>query len=360
MDGEDRTRVGAGSETGEELRGYPDERRRKPEKDGWDKLDVILKVLTPVTVGLVGILISHNLDETRRSQEDYRIYTQLMSSREQAESALRKDMFKSIIGAFLGAEKDKLEIEDQVVNLELLAYNFHESLNLKPLFHNLVKQIEKKTQANNRDLREVQSKGQDRQKISPKEFEDYLKRLQKVAEEITRKQLMVLRKNQNAENFSVNLKEVPNEEGGKGLVLKKIEYSDAKTGVENLGVLEFKVGKEKPITRICEAKVLQKDMKRKELQVWLRVRTPAGEDSEEYPEKDVEATFWVGFFDFPMVDNTRLSHNQRCAVTLNRFPKDNDPERVAEVTLVCFPGEHASLKDKAFIDELATKLRKRY
>jgi len=31
------------------------------------------------------------------------------------------------------------------------------------------------------------------------------------------------------------------------------------------------------------------------------------------------AEFWVGYFDFPMIDNTRLTHDQRCAVVLNAF-----------------------------------------
>jgi hypothetical protein len=53
-----------------------------------------------------------------------------MSRREEAESSLRKDMFVSIIASFLKPGTNDLSAK--VLNLELLAYNFHDSLNLKP------------------------------------------------------------------------------------------------------------------------------------------------------------------------------------------------------------------------------------
>src|SRR4030095_12484967 len=105
--------------------------------------------------------------ETRETNE--RVYTELMSSREQAESALRKDMFVSIIQTFLRPQSASLE--DKMLNLELLAYNFHESLNLKPLFVHLQKQVDA-----------------DR---SP-ERADYSNRLTNVAREITTRQLVLL------------------------------------------------------------------------------------------------------------------------------------------------------------------------
>ncbi len=57
-----------------------------------------------------------------------------MSRREESESALRKDMFQTIIASFVNANARGATSTPSVLNLELLAYNFHESLNLKPLF----------------------------------------------------------------------------------------------------------------------------------------------------------------------------------------------------------------------------------
>ena len=54
-----------------------------------------------------------------------------------------------------------------------------------------------------------------------------------------------------------------------------------------------------------------------------------------------------------MIDNTRLSHDQRCAVILKTV-EDNR----AEVTLVYFPGSRASLKEKPFYEDVISQLQK--
>lgn len=63
------------------------------------------------------------------------------------------------------------------------------------------------------------------------------------------------------------------------------------------------------------------------------------------------AEFGVGYFDFPMIDNTRLPHDQRAAVVLNAFE-----EGAADITLSYFPGSYASLKDKASLQEVIQNL----
>src|SRR3954471_6460137 len=141
------------------------EKPEKPEKDFWDKVDVVLRplngLLTALAVALLGYYTSNIVrqQETRDSNE--RVYTQLMSSREQADSSLRKDMFLSIIQIF--QQPQKVDLETKMLNLEMLAYNFHESLNLKPLFAHIDRQL-------------VQS--QDPGRL------DYVKRLNQVAQEI--------------------------------------------------------------------------------------------------------------------------------------------------------------------------------
>ena len=69
---------------------------------------------------------------------------------------------------------------------------------------------------------------------------------------------------------------------------------------------------------------------------------------------DTSATeFWLGHFDFPMIDNTRLPHDQRLAVVLNSF----DTKRgLADVTVALFPGKYAALREKPYYDEILAKL----
>ena len=54
-------------------------------------------------------------------------------------------MFTSIIDTFLKPQAPSLDV--RILNLELLAYNFHESLNLKPLFFDVDRQIRQTTDA---------------------------------------------------------------------------------------------------------------------------------------------------------------------------------------------------------------------
>ena len=133
--------------------------------------------MTVAIIGLIGssYLKDREIKDTAYRQEEQlresknRIYIELTSKREEAESALRKDMFVSIIQSFLRPASASLD--ERVLNLELLSYNFHESLNLKPLFIYLERQII--------------SSGDSRKK-------EYLDRLYKVATEISRKQMLVL------------------------------------------------------------------------------------------------------------------------------------------------------------------------
>src|SRR3954463_11729152 len=93
---------------------------KEKEKDFWDKVGIVLRplngLLTAVAVGLLGYYTSSIVrqQETRDSNE--RVYTQLMSSREQADSGLRKDMFLSIIQIF--QRPDQIALEAKMLNLE--------------------------------------------------------------------------------------------------------------------------------------------------------------------------------------------------------------------------------------------------
>src|SRR5262245_49350420 len=115
----------------------------KKYKDFWDKVDIVLRpingILTALAVALLGYYTSSVLRQSEVRETNQRVYTELMSSREQAESGLRKDMFLSIIQTFL--RPDSSGVEAKMLNLEMLAYNFSESLNLKPLFAHVDRQI---------------------------------------------------------------------------------------------------------------------------------------------------------------------------------------------------------------------------
>jgi len=223
------------------------------EKDFWDKAAIVLQpvggLLAALAVAGLGFFGSQFIERRQSEETRARFVSELISKREEADSALRKDMFVSIIQSFLKA--DSTSIDDRLLKLELLAYNFHESLNLKPLFFQLERDAVNSGGAKGEELRD---------------------RLSKVAREVTRK----------------------------------------------------------------------------EMQIRLEVKT-RNEDTGEYRTDDAE--FWVGYYDFPMIDHVRLSRDQRFAVILKNFGGGS-----ARIAAVYFPGSYASLKEKPYVQEMVNNL----
>lgn len=295
---------------------------RRAARDAWDKAEIILRpvggLLTALAVAIVGFWTSSYLrdreskeaalrERMQTSDTNARLYSELISKREESESALRKDMFKSIIDSFLRTGSSS--IEDQVLNLELLVYNFHESLNLKPLFLHV--------------QREVMAKG---------DRGNFITRLDRVAGEITKKQMLVL------------------EEGGvrfdATLDTKTLEFSGGAPGSTGYAAKDLSI---EGISRNFRLEALQADPATQELDLRLTIRTPAEGGGVETTATE----FWVGYFDFPMIDNTRLSRDQRCAIVLNNF---DGGAGTADLTLVFFPGKYAGLREKPYYDEVVARL----
>jgi hypothetical protein len=281
----------------------------QPQKDWWDKAAIILHpvggLLAALAVAGLGFFGSQFLEKRQSEETRARFYSELISKREEADSALRKDMFMSIIQAFLRPESTS--IDDRLVKLELLAYNFHESLDLKPLFVQLQTDIARSSSPSKRDQAD---------------------RLERVAREVVRKELVVL-------------------EGVGPSFERTVDFGDvvAKPGGVALEPARLTLG---GIAREFAIFVKKVDTSTKELQVRLEVRTPR-EGSRDVETDDAE--FWTDFFDFPMIDHTRLSRDQRCAVVVNNFGKAS-----ARIALVYFPGSYASLKEKPYIQEMIQEL----
>src|SRR5215471_16758632 len=144
------------------------------ERDSWDKASIVLQplggLLTALAVAVLGFWTSSYLrareqreaalrERMQTAETNARLYSELTSKREESDSALRKDMFTSIINSFL--REGPATVEQKMLNLELLVFNFHESLNLQPLFDQIGREIPQ----------------------SPKRAE-YAARLERMAEEI--------------------------------------------------------------------------------------------------------------------------------------------------------------------------------
>ncbi len=278
-------------------------------RDTWDKIDILMRpmggLLTAVAITVLGFITSNALSQRQAIDTNTRLYTELMSRREEAESALRKDMCVSIINSFVNPRDTGLSAS--VLNLEMLAYNFHESLNLKPLF----------TEMRRRVVREREEAKTDAARA---EDDAYLDRLESMAREIVRRQMIVLEGVGKRFDRTIDLSGDP---GGTSLEPETLTLD----GVSTTFAID----------------VLDVDRANREIRIGLNIETP----DPELGRQTKVATFGVTYFDFPMIDNTRLVGGQRCSVVLNDIS-----DQSADITLVLFPGTYASLKEKPYYNEV--------
>ena len=322
--------------------GQADSSEDKERKTGW--LDVLKVIAIPLVSLILGFVFNSSINARQEVENRVRLYTEMMARREQADSDLRKDMFKSILDTFMRKDP-KLKLDDQldqeVLNLELLAYNFHESLDLAPLFKHVRSRIPDEAGSHDDEMRS---------------------RLEKVAHEVILRQLTLVadrgtvgfgdatlerpasspRKIENIEAylyFDAHLVGDPNIKPGEGVsrLCLSMDSSD--------GVRHYRQFKLEP---------LEYDPLWREVRVRLYVSIPLDKaaceskpDLDLVANKEVDATFWVGSFDFPMIDNTHLTHSERCAVSLTELTADT-----LSLAVSYFPGARASLKDKPYYDDV--------
>ena len=298
---------------------------KKEKRDTWDKIEIILHpiggLITALTIALVSYFGSAYLNGRQNNDSKIRLYTELMSSREQSESALRKDMFNSILGTIL---KDSHSLDENILQLELLAYNFHESLNLMPLFVYLDRQI---AAEKNIQLKEA-----------------YRSRLYKMAGDVISKQISSLEGAATRETMfitfpgdSVKYKPGLSQEFAMDWKDSKVFYDTVKVGNTN-----------NVYKRVVFLKALGYNIDEKRVNVRLDIETSLNNKFVNM----VTQEFTIDYFQFPMIDNTRLSNDMRCAVVMRDFDFPN----FIEVDILYFPGSHSSLKEKPYYDEVVKKL----
>ena len=284
-------------------------------KDFWDRLQIILSpiggLLTAIAVASLGLIGSRTLERQQSNEAKLRLYSELMTRREESEATLRKEMFQSIIGSFFDAQSASLDT--RLLKMELLAQNFHEALNLAPLFEHIRREI-------------------GRSSLGREERRAYETRLSDLAREVTRKQMIVLEAGGKRFDWTVLLND--------SLV--------AGTKSEQLEDVELMLD---GVRRRFRVTLTGADLERRELGVGLEIETPQqpGVSSTAASRNGVD--FTLGFFSTPMIDNTRLSNDQRVAVVLTDM---NDAG--ATLSLVYFPGSRASLREKPYYEEILRKL----
>jgi len=311
-------------------------------KQQWPWIELVKVLALPLVTLVLGYWFNASLNERQQIDNNVRLYAEMMGRREEADSNLRKDMFNSILTTFMAKDPNlkvtsEEQIRQQILSLELLAYNFHESLDIAPLFRDVERRIP------------TSGKGPD---------PELLGRLESVALQVIDHQLTAL-------------SDVGMVERGDALT-EKIKDFQAHVMFGMRAIPDPKVKPGEGAARLCmsmeatdrsrhyrqfQLELINYDPMAREVQVRLYVSkllTP--EECQQgnldlQSKREVDTNFLVGLFDFPMIDNTRLSGSERSAVSLTALNSN-----VVSVTLAYFPASRASLKDKPYYDEVIRDL----
>ena len=286
---------------------------------GWKKLEILGGFATPVAVALTGLFVSSYLDRQQSSETNTRAFAELISGRELADTNLRKEMFAKVLDSFF--DQKAAGIDERVLKLEILAYNFHQSLDLGPIFQDILRGV---------DVATAQGKLR-------------FARLKRIARDVIFKQMESLETDVGASRHLepvdlLKLKDTP-----EGIVALDTNLS--------LPALTAEDAKQHEVRRF-RVEVLEVDKERQELRIRLLVGASGKPDFREKPP-EVDVVFMLGFFDFPGINNSRLSRGERCALALESMD-----EFSAQINLVYFPANRAGLKDGMYVEEFAREILK--
>ncbi len=312
---------------------------------GWIEMSKV--VAMPLVTLIVGFLLNSSLNVSQTRDSNLRLYADMMGRREESDSALRKDMFQSILTSFVQpAPGQAPNPEAQVLNLELLAYNFHESLDLGPLFRHVQRQL----------------LGQATSHHAPPNAKDLEFRLERVAEEVKERQLAAI-----SDSGSVERGELDVTMGGSEAWFLGKSTIPLKPGQQRAGATiclslrsSDSTGAPAPDrSRQFRLEFLSYSAERRELELGLSISKPLPRDvcqqfqepAAERANTEMTVQFWAGPFGFPMIDNTRLTGSERCSVSVIRIV-DNS----VTLAIAYFPASRASLKDKPYYDEVLNGL----
>ena len=260
--------------------------------------------------------------EARESSDH--LYAQLLTQREESDAQIRKDMFQVVIQQFLSAPKQE-DLSNKVLQLELLASNFNQSLDLAPLFKDLARRL-------------LQASG-----LTPGQAQALRKRLDLMAANLIVKQVDSL-----SRRGFVTEQQLP---------LAGWEKSFGKPFIDDSRPMSVLIPST-PSTPVGAAdrihfavEVVDVDVERREVEVRLRVKFPGAGG------QDVDRHFWVGQYDFPMLDNTQLAYGLRASVVVTDFfvpdtEKDREANTFVKFHLVVFPAASASFKERQDYDDI--------
>jgi hypothetical protein len=280
----------------------------------------------PFTLAVVAQQYQSIQAQRQISDARLRLYTELLSKREEADTAVRRGVFDKVLEKYLSPSDKKLQ--PKLVALDLLASNFHDSLDLSPLFWQLYREVE-------------QAPRTERPELTHQLF--------RIADGVKDRQIAAL-------ELGISKMGTPSNEAR-----VQLNYPTNVDGAPDVDAdLSFpdpdpEAPRGSILTRHLKLWIVAHDPARRRVYAVVHARPNPG-------EKDMQWRFWIDTFDFPMVTFTRLSRSERFAVVIRGYenPVPGIGEPIAKVSLIYFPSARIGAKDKPFIDDvIADLLQKR-
>lgn len=329
----------------------------KKQKRDW--VDLAFKAIAPILAGLLiawaGFVGNKVLSSISSKQESARLITELQIKREQAEMILRKDVFDKALEAFLLKGQDNAgtlkDMSKQLLRLELLALNFGDSLSLSPLFAEVKNDLDRHKPVNNEEQRDYDT---DKDKL--------LKRLEALAKRVASVQLSSLAQHGTIKKIPIPLYEYKEDDRCEKTLFEDSDFgwprdeikaemkSQNDKDIEKNEEFDDELGRDKGlielngVKRYLELYISDVDHCKKTAKVQIILV----KDDSANPE--VNKSFRLDYFNFPKVDNTRLSENHRFAIIMDAFELNGSEPRI-EIIGVVFPSEYASLRDRPGMQE---------
>jgi len=308
-----------------------------PAKGKVFSLDNLKWLIGTLSLPLVLLLLSTHFQEQSKRNSDnairaaneranadskIRLYSELLNKREEADNTVRRDVFDKLMSRYLSPAHT--DLDSKVVVLELLALNFHDSLNLSPLFWQLDRQIDKA--------------------VAPKRVA-LRAQLDRVALAVKNRQVALLAPDDNPATYHVELAQVPPLAGDGNcgaLPTELAQTAQQRTVLEVLAGYQDTSAGAAPIQHQRKFYLEIECHDRKERRLSLIVEDGAS---------GRRWHFWLDTYDFPLVNFTRVSRDERFALVL-----DNYEEGFAKLRFVYFPSTRGGAKDKPYIADVMSQL----
>lgn len=138
----------------------PEPNEKTVKKDNWDKLNIILKgvlvILIPAAIAFYGIWTEKKRSSEAEENRAIQVLIQSLANRQAVTADMKAKMFDTLL-TLLVNEKDN---NKRILYLELLAMNFREQLQFRPIFEKLYAELDTSTQKKdlNRIVKDISSR----------------------------------------------------------------------------------------------------------------------------------------------------------------------------------------------------------